>query len=298
MDEINCQKILCNAKKDGLNNKKELLLWIKENHPDKKPNMTPKEQDLFDKVLKCYKKGELCNKTNKVNDNDNDNNNTKKVKVSQKNRAKIFSCMRKTANFGRIYNYHKFDKHYFNPEKVIEDIKTGSPKLLQMLNNIKQLDANDQKMHGKKFKHFIFSDVKEGGYGAKILAAAFNAIGFNNIIKAIKLPKQKKLKLVLDIQKKSDYNFAFLCSNAIYGSNFNDKLKKEILKVYNERPNNIHGENVRFIILDSGFKEGIDLFDVKYVHIFEPSLTMADLKQTIGRATRTCGQKGLDFLPK
>lgn len=295
MDEINCQKILCNAKKDGLNNKKELLLWIKENHPDKKPNMTPKERDLFDKVLKCYKKGELCNKTNKANDNDN--NNTKKVKVSHKNRAKIFSCMRKTANFGRIYNYHKFDKHYFNPEKVIEDIKTGSPKLLQMLNNIKQLDANDEKMYGKKFKHFIFSDVKEGGYGSKILASAFNAIGFNNIIKAIKLPKQKKLKLVLDIQKKSDYNFAFLCSNAIYGSNFNDKLKKEILKVYNERPNNIHGENVRFIILDSGFKEGIDLFDVKYVHIFEPSLTMADLKQTIGRATRTCGQKGLDFLP-
>ena len=57
-----------------------------------------------------------------------DNNDTKKVKVSQKSRAKIFSCMRKTANFGRIYNYHRFDKHYFNPERVIEDIKTGSPK--------------------------------------------------------------------------------------------------------------------------------------------------------------------------
>ena len=54
---------------------------------------------------------------------------------------------------------------------------------------------------------------------------------------------------------------------------------------------------MRFIILDSGFKEGIDLFDVKYVHIFEPSLTVADLKQTIGRATRTCGQKGLNFEP-
>merc|ERR1712086_675374 len=240
MDELNCKKILCNAKKDGLNNKKEILLWIKQNHPDKNPTMTTKERDLFDKVLKCYKKGELCNKTNKTttNANNNDNNDTKKVKVSQKSRAKIFSCMRKTANFGRIYNYHRFDKHYFNPERVIEDIKTGSPKLLQMLNNIKQLDANDQKMHGKKFKHFIFSDVKEGGYGAKILASAFTAIGFNNIIKAIKLPKQKKLKLVLDIQKKGNYNFAFLCSNATYGSNFNDKLKKEILKVYNERPNN------------------------------------------------------------
>ena len=26
-------------------------------------------------------------------------------------------------------------------------------------------------------------------------------------------------------------------------------------------------------------------------------MTIADLKQTIGRATRTCGQKGLDFQP-
>ena len=67
--------------------------------------------------------------------------------------------------------------------------------------------------------------------------------------------------------------------------------------MYNKRPDNIQGENMRFIILDSGFKEGIDLFDVKYVHIFEPSMTVADLKQTIGRATRTCGQKGLNFEP-
>ena len=53
---------------------------------------------------------------------------------------------------------------------------------------------------------------------------------------------------------------------------------------------------MRFIILDSGFKEGIDLFDVKYVHIFEPANTIADLKQVIGRATRTCGQRGLEFI--
>ena len=89
-----------------------------------------------------------------------------------------------------------------------------------------------------------------------------------------------------------------LYSNAIYGgATFNEKLKKEILGQYNKRPDNINGKNIRFIILDSGFKEGIDLFDVKYVHIFEPSMTIADLKQTVGRATRTCGQKGLEFQP-
>ena len=47
--------------------------------------------------------------------------------------------------------------------------------------------------------------------------------------------------------------------------------------------------------MDGGFKEGIDLFDVKHVHIFEPQTSNANTKQAIGRATRTCGQKGLNF---
>jgi superfamily II DNA or RNA helicase len=49
--------------------------------------------------------------------------------------------------------------------------------------------------------------------------------------------------------------------------------------------------------MDNGYKEGIDLFDIKYIHIFEPSLNNSDLKQVIGRGTRTCGQKGLKFIP-
>lgn len=70
-----------------------------------------------------------------------------------------------------------------------------------------------------------------------------------------------------------------------------------MLAEYNSRPENVYGQSMRFIVFDSGFKEGIDLFDVKYVHIYEPSMTLADLKQTVGRATRTCGQKGLRFQP-
>jgi hypothetical protein len=50
--------------------------------------------------------------------------------------------------------------------------------------------------------------------------------------------------------------------------------------------------------MDGGYKEGIDLFDIKYIHIFEPTITQADQKQVIGRGTRTCGQKGLDFHPQ
>jgi hypothetical protein len=53
---------------------------------------------------------------------------------------------------------------------------------------------------------------------------------------------------------------------------------------------------LRIIVLDSKFKEGIDLFDVKYCHIMEEPLAESDMKQAIGRATRFCGQKGLPFV--
>jgi hypothetical protein len=75
-------------------------------------------------------------------------------------------------------------------------------------------------------------------------------------------------------------------------------MKKHVLKNFNKRPDNVNGELARIIIMDSGFKEGIDLFDIKYIHIFEPPTVSADQKQVIGRGTRTCGQKGLEFHPQ
>jgi len=271
-------------------NKENIKKWLIANHPDKKDHPEKNHsvtKDEYNNVIECYKENKI-NKTLK-------NEIKKEMQVTKKNRTKIFSCMRKTANFGKILNHHKFDKQSFNEKQFLDDVAEASPKIIQLMKNIENLDSLDQKNHGKKFKHFIFSDVKEGGYGAKILASAFMAAGFHNVVKARKVPKVQKLQLYVDSKDGTDKNFGLLCSNAIYGSAFNEKVKKELLTLFNSRPNNIFGKKIRFIIFDSGFKEGIDLFDVKYVHIFEPSMTIADLKQTVGRATRTCGQKGLEF---
>ena len=95
----------------------------------------------------------------------------------------------------------------------------------------------------------------------------------------------------------SDNTFYLLSSVGVYGKPIPMPMRKEMLKRFNSRPDNVHGAVSRIIVMDSGFKEGIDLFDVKYVHVFEPQTTFADQKQVIGRATRTCGQKGLEFHP-
>jgi hypothetical protein len=203
-------------------------------------------------------------------------------------------CVRQVSNWSKITPKNRFNKSRFSVAETDKLIPIASPKLEAMLQNIAALDAQDQTVFGKNFKHFIFSDVKFLGYGAKIITAAMIARGFAPIL------KNEKSKIVVDVptgRSNSGKNFAVLCSTAMWDRPFKHALKKEVLGVFNKRPDNIHGENCRFIILDSGFKEGIDLFDVKYVHLYEPLMTQADMTQALGRATRLCGQKGLDFLP-
>jgi hypothetical protein len=223
------------------------------------------------------------------------------------------TCVRKKSNWSKSSQIYRFDNPDFNPEIFLKDMPDYSPKLNSLMHKIEQLDKEDKRKHGKLFKHFIFSDLKSSAYGAKMIASAFVAKGYtlgyeskpkNNIVggEDPKGPEKKryhKIELLEDevLQQTLQNNFYILSSVGVYDQPIPVILKKEMLKKYNQRPKNIQGENIRFIILDSGFKEGIDLFDIKYIHIFEPSIVSADQKQVIGRGTRTCGQKGLDFHP-
>lgn len=229
-------------------------------------------------------------------------------------------CVRKRSNWSKPDNIFKFDNDDFQPGIMKKSLEQYSPKLHTLLNKIRKLDEKDKKQHGKLFKHFIFSDLKYGNYGAKMLASALIAQGYNigytadpkenksvnkSSKKRVKTAKNKSKKVYGAIrlhsndvlEKTPNNNFYMLSSSGVYDQNITVKMKKEMLQRFNQRPDNVHGELIRFIILDSGFKEGIDLFDVKYVHIFEPSTYLADQKQVIGRSTRTCGQKGIEFHP-
>jgi hypothetical protein len=243
------------------------------------------------------------------------------------------SCIRKYSNFSFPKDYKIFYDFvdYFPSEKLrqakklnsvtkvqeylkklhskdmyndfIDTLKLVSPKTLTLIDKIQELDDKDMAQYGKKFKHFIFSDSKSSMGGVKLLASALIASGFKLGYTANPKFGNKnwnKMELLSNAQlAKSKYNnFYMLCSKSVYDEPISVGTKKEILARFNERPDNVYGENIRIILMDGGYKEGIDLFDIKYVHIFEPTLTHADQKQVIGRGTRTCGQKGLDFHPQ
>ena len=302
-------KLMCDL---GLDTQSKTKQWLIKNHPDKNTNANIEH---VREVSKCYKRREVCNTdaaqaaqaaaaqemSDAEEEEEEEGEDATPIRKSPKEqqRAKIYTCLRQTENWSKILPQHKFDNANFDPSIVETDLTNASPKLEQLFQIIKQVDENDMRSHRKLFKHFIFSDVKEEGYGAKILTSAFIARGYHNLITARPVDNQKSLRLTLLETEEEDKNnsFGVLSSSPMFNSEFSQKFKKQVLQTYNKRPENIHGADMRFIILDSGFKEGIDLFDVKYVHIFEPSMTVADLKQTIGRATRTCGQKGLHFEP-
>lgn len=207
---------------------------------------------------------------------------------------KIATCIKETGNWSKLEKYHRFDNPEFSSDKVVQDIETSAPKLKALMDKIKELDKQDMKKHGKLFKHFIYSDVKSA-YGAKLIAGALASHGFTHAYGLKKTSKGKSFKMASNLQQYKGQVFATLTSTLFFEKPIGIRFRRDLLSTFNKRPDNIYGEEIRIIILDSGFREGIDLFDVKYVHLFEPMLTKADQKQAIGRATRFCGQKGLHF---
>ena len=206
-------------------------------------------------------------------------------------------CIRNRSNFTIPKTFHMIDKKDFNPDMLNVYIDNdASPKLKLLLEQIRLLDEKDMKETGKLHKHLIFTDANRSTYGAKIIASALTANGLHLAYH----PQGTGFSMSDDktLLKTRNANYAVLLSKSFYDRPVNAKIRKVILDTFNSRPKNTYGELMRFIVLDQGFKEGIDLFDVKYVHLLEPLVVNADEKQAIGRATRFCGQKGLVFHPR
>lgn len=216
---------------------------------------------------------------------------------------KTARCISEVANWGVVKSYHVFDKpDAFIDEAVKKDLPIASPKFDALIQKIKSLDEDDMKTHGHLFKHMIFSGNPTSNHGAKMIASVLLVHGYQSAFRANKTTgnlNYKSLPLHSDGSEELDTNtFTMLLSKPLYGKPMTTYFKKHTLALFNMRPENIHGDHIRFICLDGGFREGIDLFDIKYIHLLEPTPINADERQAIGRGTRFCGQKGIAFDPK
>jgi superfamily II DNA or RNA helicase len=237
--------------------------------------------------------------TNKPATNKSATTNTTK---KQGRLSKLAQCIRKTANTVKLPRVLMPDAEKSAEISVSPEL---SAKFTRLIQQIKELDAADLKTDKTLYKHFIFTDIRESAYGGKAVAAFLLEAGFDlrmgletkMIKRAGKMVQTKTGQTVYDPKAGGNNGFALLQSLPLWKNPMSVATKKTVLRIFNSRPENANGELIRIIVLDSKYKEGIDLYDVKYVHLLEPSIAVSDLKQAVGRATRYCGQKGLPFEP-
>ena len=218
-------------------------------------------------------------------------------------KRQLSDCLKEARNWsGRTENF-RFDSNLYNqttafnnPDITDVDVKTiytknnlgiHSPKLLALAKNIYDLDMRDLKEHKHTFKHFIFSSTSKL-FGAILIASALQTmLGLKPIM-------TEGADNLVHVGEGGKHHYGLLTPGKIMKRNYEPSFKEKLLKKFNASEN-VYGKYMRIIILDSAYKEGIDLSNIKYVHLFEPLPTYAQEKQAVARAIRFCSHKDMPY---
>ena len=207
---------------------------------------------------------------------------------------------------------YKFENKRFDPLMVQKVLPIVSAKFNKLIQTIKDLDRKDRCVHKKNFKHVIFIDDYKY---IKLLMSVLIAndfklaldlkstqrmrkgkkVTFKSLTPIVPTSVAPKRGIVKSTPKPKPHkkNFTVLTKTGIYQRNIGKNLSTKIQGQFNARPDNVYGQNVRFLILDKDFLEGVSLYDVKYLHILTDPKTKFQKHQLIGRVIRRCGHVGL-----
>lgn len=211
----------------------------------------------------------------------------------------------------------------FNRIAFLSNVDKRNLKFRELAEAIRIRDQQDYLTHGTYFKHVIF--VRDKERGSVTTAMALRAYGFKIFKYKLKRKPSKGQKFTFDltptkplpgttIKEGRPMDIGIISSNIKIGKTFYDgertwqeagsnksnedwwkALKNTTVDFYRDRVRNVHGEKMRFIVLDSGFTEGLSLFNVRHFWFLEAPDKHMTLDQAIGRAARLCGSTQLDF---
>jgi hypothetical protein len=182
---------------------------------------------------------------------------------------------------------------YLTPDKL----QVYSPKFAQLLNNIEASDLDEV----SKGLHLIYSQFRTLE-GIGIMKLVLEANGYTQF--RIKLNKgTNKWELNIAEEDRGKPTFALYTGTEtpeekeiirnIFNSTWKDVPSELVTELQKASMNNHYGEIIKIIMITASGAEGINLRNVRYVHLIEPYWHPVRTDQVIGRARRICSHKDL-----
>ena len=186
------------------------------------------------------------------------------------------------------------DKLWENRTRFLtpEALEIYSPKFLNIYENIVQSEHVGL--------HLVYSQFRQL-QGIGILKLVLMANGFAEF----KIRKNSLGRWIVDMDHEDFSKPAFALYTGtetaeekeiirnIYNSSWKDVPSSIVEQLENKASNNFYGEIIKVLMITAAGAEGIDLKNVRYVHLTEPYWHPVRLEQVIGRAKRICSHNDL-----
>lgn len=187
-------------------------------------------------------------------------------------------------------NYLEIARKYSNMLFKVDagsEMRTFSSKLADLIEQIRAYPNE---------KHYVYSSFfTKHGFGGQGIVAIAKLL--NEILQYKELRSKEVTQAMINnpdtLEDAPRYVLATTPALTRESANAGKNLKK-IVAIFNSKAN-IRGQKISVFLASQGYNEGVDLKGVRHIHIFEPLITLASEKQTIGRAARHCSHSDLDL---
>lgn len=169
-------------------------------------------------------------------------------------------------------------------DEALYDYSTGTPKFLapsQVSQHSSKFALITTILKESKGIAFVYSGLVESG--AELFAMCLEEHGYENA------SGQRLLKSTSgEVPRGSAGKYV------LFTSNVSDSEMKRMIDRVKSREN-IGGTDIRVIIASPRISEGVDLWNIRQVHVLDYWYNLSKIEQIVGRGIRTCSHKSLPF---
>ena len=187
-----------------------------------------------------------------------------------------------------------------------EALETYSPKFLEIVNNLTKLDDSDkgsETPYYYKGSHLVYSQFRtiEGIGILKLILDYHNYTQFKIIKNSagewnVNIAETDRSKPTYILYTGTETAEEKEILREVFNGNWDNipvGIRDYVSSISTTYPKNTMGEIIRVFMITSSGAEGIDLKNVRWVHITEPYWHPVRINQVIGRALRICSHKDL-----